>query len=1797
MKTNILSINTIIGTKNNLVRYAACLLVFLCMSIGCAWGTISTWTSADEAISVKNGVTITMSNTAKGDYYQVFKSSNLEVSVSSGSITSITITCTKEGTTKYGPGGIPDGDGYKASASYTGTWTGNAASVTLTASTNQVRITQIVVETSGGCDKTVTLSYDGDAASHGEFVLKAGSASGSTISEGGTTANCGSGTTTVALCPQNVDEHYHLEASNITATNKTGSITSDGNGNFLISYTQGSNVSSSVSVTFTEDTKYTVTWSNNGGTFATTQVYDGDKPTLPANPTNCDATSNTFYGWSTAEWSGALDDVSSKTIYTDASAMPAVTANVTYYAVFAKAVKSDNFQLLTASSNFISGEDYLIESYYSSTDHVLKAANYNSKTYQQVSENSWSLPSSGTNFDMSSKSDLCIWKITSEGNNQFSIYNASADKYLVLVTVSSYNNLILSDTKDASFIRTVIKSEGYSDNFSFESSSVSGYHLACSGDYWNAYTTAEEVYLYKRVTTYSKYRTNCCTQYDITLAGSGTVTGGTIEADPTTACEGAAITLAATPSTGYNFTEWIVKDGSANDVTSDVIADGDEDESFVEMTMPDYDVTVDATFTAKEYAVVLDKNGGTSDGEATATYNSSSLTSVTHASYTGYTLLGYYTDYSGGDMVITANGALVAGVDDYTDEDGKWIYDDEALFAAHWKPTGTWGVTITAPSNGTITVTYNSGANTMTSGSAYIGGTITISAAGNTGYELATNGLKVNGTTFTSGSSLTLSEDITISATFDIQSYNVAVLSPSNVTISAGDIDEGENEDVDYGTELTLSYSSITSGHYWSGWKVTKQSDGTDVTASVVDESTLTVPTYAINVTAKIYGDVKAWCIPTFNVTGDVHLTSTAGVYVNQTADADNLINFSGSDLYNVDNITISYLDENGDVVANGSSPLRLYGSAGSSLAEGNISNSSFTSGAYNQNYSVRFTVPAATYNTVYNYKLRLQLRKLINGVSTYRVIKTIEHPMNGRALPEEFVIAVKNGTKWYALPNTLAATQGGQGSITPINITVNDNDNPTAASYASSLTVFKGTGRNAPTSNINGIRFTNDGSHWLQTSSGAKIYQMWLSNTNSDNDQVWYLKSSDFGAYELSMDPSHNPTKKMGIYNGRYIGYHGDPSSYNIYLLPITTKFTARDAKVKEWGEHGLILEADMTDVASATMNVADAEPAAATLTAVNATSLTAGRNVKIYNADVTIGAVANEGKQLYVHWKNSVGTELAMSQIEIPRIIASSRDMKTDGEPLKSSWKDKEVHLLPGATLTANTSSYAISPGTASIGELHIYPGATLKVSTGTLTASTLCLHNGWTRAGEKEYDVARVYIADDAALAKDTAWMDYDIYEKSDGKHYYPLAVPFKTKVSKIDYADTTLAKASIYGKHIGIDKYDGENRAESGATADNWVPMGESDYLEPGKGYTITAVSSKGSAVIRVPVEFTNTWTADGEKATIDDKYFKNKVDVVAYTGAATSGGTANTRHAGWNLLGVPYMSCFASKNNATHDKDDAFITGKMSLTGDSSDPYGGYEEDDYVVYVTVPTHDFSEYMQYDITDNDTKLLPGWCFFIQFAKSGTLTFAVAGQQENSSLPIYAPKRENMPIVKTGIILSRGEKSDKTTLLINDKYSTEYEIGADLEKMFGNGYTLATYSLSHDTRLAYNAMSTEDAKKVIPIGFRAPEDGEYTFSLNSRYAEAAVERVDLIDYQTGEVTNLMMSNYTFTTGRTQDDERFALNVVPMAKVPTGMEDTDVRNQRSDVRKIILDDKMYIIYDGLMYDATGKRVTEINK
>ena len=868
-------------------------------------------------------------------------------------------------------------------------------------------------------------------------------------------------------------------------------------------------------------------------------------------------------------------------------------------------------------------------------------------------------------------------------------------------------------------------------------------------------------------------------------------------------------------------------------------------------------------------------------------------------------------------------------------------------------------------------------------------------------------------------------------------------------------------------------------------------------------------------------------------------------------------------------------------------SPFRFYEADGSATTE-----SIDLDYEWSTSHPIRYT-PSA-YGVTNNYKLKLTFKR------GDKVLKTINKEIYGRGLPEEFVIAVKKGDQWVALPSNLKSTSGDQPSIVPQVITVNNTETPTAATYAPTTTVYKAKS-SGNAAHISTLRFTTTGSNYLQVS-GSDYYNMWLSGTSSANVQDWQLKSSDFNSYELTI-PSNNATKKMGIYNSTYMGYHGSPNNANIYLLPITNKYTEIAATVSEWGEHGVIVQpntpSDLLGVASATMNVGTADPTAATTSAVNAAIGTAKR-VKVDGGALTVGAVANDGKLLYIHWKNSGGSEIGVSQIQIPYVVAADGAMKTL-IGAKETWAKKEVHVLPGVTLTADAGSFGSSAVT--IPTLHIYPGATLSVSTGTLTATTLRLHNGWTRAGTKKYDVARVYInaTNHAALTKETASMDYDIYEQSDGRHYYPLAVPFETKIKSltdsIDYADPYLAKYSKYGekKQYVIMTYDGEKRAQRGGHDENWAALDEDATLQPGKGYIMTAVAVKGEAIIRVPLNYNDAWTADGELGTAhysDADHTKNVVAVNAWAGDATKDG--KKLHAGWNLLGLPYMSCYQTSDGEEGMETTAeILTGKVDF---STTPISF--DDDGVKYVSVPVHDFSEYIQKDITDGDTKLLPGWCFFVQIGTSGNLSFLVEDQKTSSSLPIYAPKRyteENKPTQKMGIILSGEEASDKTTFLISDKYSAaEYEINADLEKMFGNGYTLATYSLSGATRLAYNAMSNADASNLIPIGYRAPADGEYTFSINPRYAQSgAFERVDLIDYETGAITNLLNYSYTFSTARTQDDSRFAINVVKQKETPTDIENIQGDElQGTNVRKLLIDGKVYIIRGGQMYDATGKQV-----
>ena len=114
----------------------------------------------------------------------------------------------------------------------------------------------------------------------------------------------------------------------------------------LVEYIWGDKVGQTVDLSsmtptcesITQVTKYGVTWKVNGEVLKIDSVRAGNRPaSLPAEPTSCSETSESFYGWAGGSWEGVLPDYLPADIdeFSNIAYMPAVVFDVTFHAVFA----------------------------------------------------------------------------------------------------------------------------------------------------------------------------------------------------------------------------------------------------------------------------------------------------------------------------------------------------------------------------------------------------------------------------------------------------------------------------------------------------------------------------------------------------------------------------------------------------------------------------------------------------------------------------------------------------------------------------------------------------------------------------------------------------------------------------------------------------------------------------------------------------------------------------------------------------------------------------------------------------------------------------------------------------------------------------------------------------------------------------------------------------------------------------------------------------------------------------------------------------------------------------------------------------------------------------------------------------------------------------------------------------------------------------------------------------------------------------------------------------------------------
>ena len=228
---------------------------------------------------------------------------------------------------------------YPAGLTYTSSDTNvatvdNSGNITYKATGSTTITAKVIGDGNTYCDKTVTVTKTISVTCGSKVTINTTSDGNGTITINKTpietcSDNDGDRQITITLNP---NSHYSSNAPTISGiTNAT--ITGSGN-TYTIQLPKGSNGTLSVSATFKEDDKYTVTWSVDDDT-TTEEVYSGDKatkaPTIDENNLPCDG-ADKFVGWTTGEYQG---DDEPGTLYPTAEDIPAITEPTTFYAVFA----------------------------------------------------------------------------------------------------------------------------------------------------------------------------------------------------------------------------------------------------------------------------------------------------------------------------------------------------------------------------------------------------------------------------------------------------------------------------------------------------------------------------------------------------------------------------------------------------------------------------------------------------------------------------------------------------------------------------------------------------------------------------------------------------------------------------------------------------------------------------------------------------------------------------------------------------------------------------------------------------------------------------------------------------------------------------------------------------------------------------------------------------------------------------------------------------------------------------------------------------------------------------------------------------------------------------------------------------------------------------------------------------------------------------------------------------------------------------------------------------------------------
>ncbi|MFZ4414797.1 MAG: choice-of-anchor Q domain-containing protein, partial [Bacteroidales bacterium] len=383
---------------------------------------------------------------------------------------------------------------------------------------------------------------------------------------------------------------------------------------------------------------------------------------------------------------------------------------------------------------------------------------------------------------------------------------------------------------------------------------------------------------------------------------------------------------------------------------------------------------------------------------------------------------------------------------------------------------------------------------------------------------------------------------------------------------------------------------------------------------------------------------------------------------------------------------------------------------------------------------------------------------------------------------------------------------------------------------------------------------------------------------------------------------------------------------------------------------------------------------------------------------------------------------------------------------------------------------------------------------------------------------------------------------LFKTIDDSKWYFMAFPCDVAVAGITKSDGT--SLGTLGTDWFIKYYDGAKRANDGTGAGitNWVSV-TSGTLTANRGYIFGLSTGTAETELLIPLNTSILAAEIGKSIAVE----------------ANTGSNVDITNHGWNLIGQPYLSQFVSQ------------------TGSDAP------------FMIMPNADGKTYsIKGKVAGTLPQINPFAAYFVQASGNGNINFGLTGRQ---SIP--ASVTNNMSeIVKLNLTTTTG--NDETYLVMDNDQSPDYQIGMDMVKWLGTGTDIPqVYTQLNGVYYAFNSLPMNDVSNL-PIGIYTKNAGNTTLSVNAAQAPS-LSKLLLTDLSTSPatVTDLLISNYSFTATAGTDNSRFAITAkrVPTASVietEVGAPNLLINNSKLTIQN--LDKKTTV----RVLDAIGRIVTD---